>query len=115
MPRYICKLQDGDKVYYMEWSAITDTPATFGLSLEEFKEYYQEAYGTQGMLGLPERLERVDKTGTSCYETTSVDDLIAYNTAGKNDTTITKEQIIEGYCRRNDIPVGTSPNEEVSS
>lgn len=50
MPRYICKLQDGDTAYYMEWSTVVDAPVTFGMTLEEFMEHYREEYGKRGLM-----------------------------------------------------------------
>jgi hypothetical protein len=41
MGRFICKFEDKDDVYYLEWSTVVDAPVTFGMSLEEFKEYYR--------------------------------------------------------------------------
>jgi hypothetical protein len=40
MPTYICKFQDGEKAYYLEWSTIVDAPITTGMSLQEFKQHY---------------------------------------------------------------------------
>ncbi len=110
MPRYICKFRDGDKDYYMEWSTVVDAPVTFGMSLEEFKEHYKEEYGNQGMrMEFEERMKRVEEKGTSSRLDDSVEDMIQGNRAGKDETCLTVEQIIEGYCRNRDesrIPVG---------
>ncbi len=111
MPRYICKLQDGDKAYYLEWSTVVDAPVTFGMSLEEFRAYYQEEYGRQAMEHeFDERMERVEKTGTSCRLDESLDDTIEFNVAGKDGTCLSKEQIIEAFCRHqckeDDLPMG---------
>lgn len=50
---------------YFEWSTIADGPLTYGMTLEDFKVHYQNENGTIGMKGLQERLDRVDKHGTS--------------------------------------------------
>ena len=116
MPRYICCFVDeknANKEYYLEWSTIVDAPLTEGMSYDDFLAYYQNRYGTEGMHYLPERMERVKTTGTSAREET-LDELISFNRAGKNETCFTKEQIIEWYCRRGVEPEeeGTTPSEE---
>lgn len=100
MGRAIIKLTDPKtkKTYYLEWSSIVDAPVTYGLSLNQFREYYKDEYGRQGMEELPRHLERVEKTGTST-RTCSLQDILDQNRAGENEKRITKEQIIERYCR----------------
>lgn len=78
MPRYIIKLND----YYFEWSSIVDAPVTFGMKLEDFKEYYQEAYGIERMRDLDYRLERIEMFGTSSVTPTTPWDMIKGNRAG---------------------------------
>ncbi len=110
MPRYICKFEDGDKNYYMEWSTVVDAPVTWGLSLEEFEDHYRQKYGDEGMRYLPNRMERVEAKGTSSELHDSLEDLIGgYNRAGKNETFLTLEQIVDSFCRNRDedkIPEG---------
>lgn len=93
MPRYLCKVQDGDKAYYMEWSTITDSPVTTGMPLEELKEQYCDD-------DFEDRMKRVEAKGTSSRLDDSFDKLISGNRAGKNESCLSKEQIIEWYCRR---------------
>lgn len=99
MPRYIIKLQDKDNVWYMEWSSIVDAPVTYGMSLEEFKQHYQEEYGARGMAELETRLKRVEATGTSSLLHESLDRMLVCNRAGPNEKCISKEEIIERFCR----------------
>lgn len=100
MSRYIVKLVDKteNKEYYMEWSTVVDAPVTYGMSLEEFKEYYEEEYGKQGMDGLDERLSRVNEKGTSAMLYKSAEDLVEYNHAGKEGTLLTYEEILQQFC-----------------
>lgn len=93
MPRYILKLDE----WYFEWSTIVDAPVTYRMTLNEFKEYYREEYGRQGMQDLPARLTRVEKQGTSAYPYTTADQLIQFNRAGDGETNISKELILEKY------------------
>lgn len=89
MPRYICKIEDK----YFEWSTIVDAPVTYGMTLEEFTQYYREEYGEQGMRDLPERMERVEAKGTSALAYGSLDELLECNRAGENDEELTREEI----------------------
>lgn len=100
MPRYIVKFQDkqNNKDYYLEWSTIVDAPVTYGMSLTEFKEYYKIKYGLEGLKDLPERLQRVETNGTSAHNY-DLDELIADNRAGKDETELSMEEIVEDYCR----------------
>jgi hypothetical protein len=114
MGRFICKFDDGPTAYYLEWSTVVDAPVTFGMSLDEFKAYYRDEYGRQGMdFGFEERMKRVEEKGTSSQLDSCVDDVISGNRAGKDETCLSKEQIIEWYCRRKDehgIPHGLQFN-----
>lgn len=100
MPRYIIKLTDQEESWYLEWSTIVDAPVTYGMSYGEFLEWYKEEYGRQGMEDLPDRLARVEKTGTSSRFNESLEDLISYNRAGPKETCLTLKELIETYCRR---------------
>ncbi len=93
MPRYILKL---DK-WYFEWSTIPDAPITYGMTLEEFKTYYQNEYGLSGMDALPARLERVEESGTSAIPRQTADQLITFNRAGDNEENLSKELLIQNY------------------
>lgn len=101
MGRYIIKLTHESIDYYLEWSSVVDAPITYGMSLEEFKKYYIEEYGKQSENNLIERLERVERTGTSWHNAT-LDDVIDSNRAGDNGRHISKKQIIIKYCFNNE-------------
>lgn len=103
MPKYILKLTDGPKDYYLEWSTVVDAPVTFGLSLDEFKEFYRGEYGASGMNGFMMRMSRVESHGTSSYHETA-EEVIRGNRAGLDETCFSKEQIIDWYCRRREDP-----------
>lgn len=93
MPRYIFKLNG----MYGEWSTVVDAPVTLGMTLSEFKTYYEGEYGSWGMKGLDDRLERVERIGHSSFVYENVDQLIEYNRAGRNEECLTKEQLIYSY------------------
>jgi hypothetical protein len=100
MGRYIIKLGP----YYLEWSTIVDAPVTYGMTLDEFTEYYQAEYGLSAMAELPERLERVNRFGCSAKDGYSIDNLMSFNRAGPNETSLDRESIYEKYCRHPDKP-----------
>ncbi len=98
MSRMIIKLTDSQQDWYLEWSTVVDAPITYGMSLEEFKAYYKEEYGRSSMDELEKQLERVEEIGTSSRIHDSVDDLIAFNRAGDNESQISKEELIQKFC-----------------
>jgi hypothetical protein len=95
----IIKLSEDNRDWYLEYSTVVDAPILYGMSLEEFKQYYQEEYGRSSMDELEKRLARVEEKGTSSMMHSSLEDTIDYNRAGKNETCLTKEQMIEHYCK----------------
>lgn len=103
MPRYIVKLTEEDKSWYMEWSTVVDAPVTYGMSLENFKQYYKEMYGLSSLPELEQRLERCEAKGTSSMIDDDADEVISFNRAGKNETILTKQQIIDCYCKAPDF------------
>lgn len=109
MSRYILKVED----QYLEWETMVDAPTTFGMSLEEFTKYYQEEYGRRAMkYEFESRMQRVEERGNSSVIGQTTDDILNINHAGKDGTTITKEQIIQYYVRDKnpdaELPIGTS-------
>jgi len=101
MPRYIAKIDN----FYLEWSTVVDAPVTFGMALDEFKEYYRQKHGEIGMTGLADRLARVEQKGVSSHLDGSVESLFAYNRAGPNETCLSTNQIKRAYCDRLPIVV----------
>lgn len=95
---YIMKLTHGSQEYYLEWSSITDSPVTFGVSLEDFRVLYNDTsdYGRRGELDW--RLERVNRYGTSAFDGTTPVQLIQGNRAGPDEQCLSMEEIIQAYC-----------------
>ena len=100
MGKYIVKLEGK----YLEWSTIVDAPITFGMTLEEFRKYYKDEWGRQGMNDLDRRLVRVEEKGTSAFDSESAEDTILLNRAGPKEKSLHHEEIIEFYCRRRKEP-----------
>ena len=102
MGKFIIKIADDKfhKDYYMEWSTIVDAPVTNGMSLSEFKDYYELEYGKSSMAELEERLKRVKVNGSSGHPPyDKIDGFFEYNRAGLNETQLNKEDILNKYCR----------------
>lgn len=99
MPRYIVKLSDEGKDYYLMWSTIVDAPI-FVSDLEGFKDFYKNEYGNQGMLELEDRLKRVEEKGTSSFDHESAEDTCYFNNAGPGGSRLSLEEIIRFYCRK---------------
>jgi len=101
MARTILKLHDdqNNKDYYLDWSSIVDAPVTFGMDLDEFKEYYAEEYGATGMKDFEDRMSRVECKGSSSFIYNSVEAVIECNRAGVKEECLSKEEIIRKYCK----------------
>jgi hypothetical protein len=99
MGRAIVKIKDK----YLEWSSIVDAPLTWGMTLDELKEYIKAEYGSNGLLDLKNRLSRIEEKGTSYIDCCSVEDVISFNRAGPYETDLTKEQLYTAYCERKEI------------
>lgn len=95
--RTIIKLEHEKVPYYLEWSTVTDSPSTPGLTFEEFKEWYEEQYGKSAMLEFEVRIGRANKIGTSSALHHSADEVISGNRAGDKEKCLTKEEIIQKY------------------
>lgn len=95
MGRFIVKLHE----HYLEWSTITDSPVTFGMTLNDFVEYYKAEYGRHGQHDLEMRLECVEEHGSSAYENCYwLPNLFRGNRAGPNETELAEEEIYRAYC-----------------
>lgn len=101
MPRYIVKLTDDETNvnYYLEWSSVVDAPVTRGMSKDDFIDYYLGKYGTSSLGELNDRMMRVEGKGTSAILYTSALDLISVNRAGKDESNLTFNEILQQYCK----------------
>lgn len=87
---------------FFEWSTICDAPRTYGITREEYEEFYRDQYGQTAMEFLPERLERAINNGTSSFHYT-LEQLIRSNRAGPKEERLTFEEVINliknGECQ----------------
>jgi hypothetical protein len=99
MGRYIIKLKRGDRAWYLEWSSIVDAPVTYGMSLEEFKSYYEHEHGRlEAGHNLESRLQRVEAKGTSSFMHDNAEDVMCANRTGDHEARLTVDEIIDKYC-----------------
>lgn len=93
MGRFIVKIKDK----YFDWSTIVDAPVTYGMSLDEFREYYRKEYGHDS--DLAERLARVEAKGTSSLIDDSLKESISFNRAGDNEKQLSISAIYTKYTK----------------
>jgi hypothetical protein len=107
MPRFIVRLKDrkGDH-HYLEWSTVVDAPVTQGMTKEDFIYYYRRKYGSEGDTTLEERMERVEKKGTSSLIDDSDEDVVLVNRAGPKESPLHYDEIVQFYC------LGEDPKED---
>lgn len=94
MPQYIIKIKD----YYLDWSTIVDAPLTYGMSLAEYKTFYQRRFGSEAMPQLAARLQRSERYGSSAMPPQSAEQITSFNRAGPNEACLTFEGIYRHYC-----------------
>lgn len=86
---------------YLIWSTVVDAPITFGMTKAELVDYWDDEYGRSGVLSLEHWLSNPR----------TLEDEAAFNRAGKDETTLTIEQLVEFYFVRCDpdaeLPMGT--------
>ena len=114
MPSYILRFDTKDGPRYLEYSSVCDAPVTIGMTLAEFKEYYVREYGRASIADMELRLKRVDARGTSSLIHSSVARTIVCNRAGKGETRLTVEQLVDFYVVRRgegEQPTGKDPDD----
>jgi hypothetical protein len=82
---------------YLEWSTVSDAPASPAMLRCDFTGWYLRKYGTSGCKDLDHRLERVDKNGSSYLPYYPLEDVLSCNRAGPDETEITADEIYERY------------------
>lgn len=92
MGRSIVKLGD----YYLMWSTVVDAPVTYGMKLDEFKEWYLKEHGRQAWEG---RLDRVEEKGTSAHDE-DIESLLSGNRAGDDEGELTLDELYRKFCLR---------------
>ena len=100
MTEFIINIYDEEhkKNNYLIWSAIYDRPITEALDLKEFKRLYKKTHGKVDIDKFDNRMKHVEKKGTSEFGAT-LDTYFIHNHAGDKGEHISKEQILNKYCR----------------
>ncbi len=106
MPRTTCKIVDTDGTeYWFMWSTVVDAPVWVGMTLEDFKKEYLYQYGQMAKDDMDKAIELANQKGCGFRGTEhTLDWLIKDNRAGYGETELTKEEIIEWYCRKKENP-----------
>lgn len=93
----VAKFTHESQDFYLMWSTGLDAPVTDGMSLDELKDHYREEYGNVGAGHLPRILKLVEQNGIAS-RLKNLEGYLEINRAGKNESHLTKEQIIRKYC-----------------
>lgn len=115
MAEYFVKLSRGEKSWILRWSSIVDAPTHVFDDEAELTEWYREEYGREGLRNLPNRLERLHQKGTTSHMDANAEATVMCNRAGKDETCMTVDQIIDYYCETDceaEPPVGTCPHDD---
>jgi hypothetical protein len=77
------------------------------MNIVGFSHWYRREYGCSGLEELPERLERVWRTGTSLRDETA-DSLLAHNRYGEDESNLEVEEVKQKWkeqsCGRTTTP-----------
>lgn len=95
MGQFIVKLEGK----YLVWSTVVDAPLTFGMTREELTDWIREEEGAEGVRALPERMMRVDASGTSAFRRLTPEEVMRTNRAGPRETCISIDEIAERWVR----------------
>ena len=62
---FIIKLERGDEAWYLEWSNVSDSPCSYGMSLEDLRARRLKQSGTDGVRDWDDVVKRIAATGGS--------------------------------------------------
>lgn len=111
MARGLIKIKDK----YLEWSTMVAAPVTYGMTLDQLRDWIKEEYGRAGLEELPRDLENVERQGTAFQINLPLEELISNNRAGDGETELTLDQIYEKYCRKELSLVPSAVQNEILS
>ncbi len=95
MPRYVLKIKGKKETRYMIWSTIVDAPILYDMTREDVVKWWKREYGWSGQYGFDHMMKQVEETGSSINE--SPREIIKCNRAGKNERSMSYENIIACY------------------
>lgn len=103
MGKIVIKHKMGLEARYLVWNTVVDAPITVGMTKAELADWWREEYGRSGEQTFNFALDRAK----------TLDDVVACNRAGKDETHLTIEQMVEFYFVKCDTeadpPLGTDP------
>lgn len=103
MGQYGVKLVDprDEQAYYLHWSEIVDAPVFIANTLEGYKEYIRNRFGSDGIAHMERgnRFTLLESTGVSTPRYGNAADAVAFNRAGPNERQLSVGELIE-LCRR---------------
>lgn len=82
----------GTKDVYLVWSPISNAPATYGLSKRQLYRFWRSEHGKGGLAELDRRF--------ASGELRTLKEKIPTNRAGRDETQLTEEQIVDYYLVR---------------
>jgi hypothetical protein len=93
MPQFIINRGGAYNIY----STIVDAPLfNDAFTLAELRQYILDEHGRMGLDGLPRRLERANKTGTSEHNS-SLEGSIFLNRAGPGESELPVDEFVAQY------------------
>ena len=103
MPRFLIKLNAGDRDWYLVWSTVVDAPVSMGLSFDEAEIDVHQRYGDAGRNWWPTAANLLKEKGVSTRGYECSIDVIKYNRAGAGESCLSPDEIVKVYCLRQHI------------
>lgn len=111
MPGIICSFERATVRFFFDYSTVVDAPTSCAMTLFEYRRYYRKQNGQAGMDHLAERLTRAIANGSSAFDRETLADMVALNRAGKGETRLTVDELIDLVMTNRKAPWGIEPAE----
>lgn len=102
MGQFVIKLVDlkKDREYYLLWSTVTDAPVTSGGNLKKMKAYILKKKGEEGLADFEQSLPWLEEYHHNIqWDKGRLITKIGLNRAGRNESSLNYQQLIETYCK----------------
>lgn len=100
MGRAIISFEHAGERWFAVWSSVVDAPLTCALTEPELREWFTWQYGAQGASGWAAAVWLAKEFGTSDRRDDGAQETAALNRAGRGETQLTWEQLVEQMVRQ---------------
>lgn len=95
MPNFFIRLKDGKQPFYLEWSTVSDRPASDGMTEDDLLAFIKERDGTSGCDRL--RNSGLFTHGVQSIRNTSPREVVSFNRAGPKESSLSMAKLVAEY------------------